>query len=195
MFIIDNTLISEDILEKHFICDLNKCKGACCVEGDYGAPLEQEEIEIIENNLEHIKPFMPKENVEDILKRGFYESDIDSDLVTTCQTNGECNFSFRDDKGILKCAIEAASNNDLLGYKKPISCHLYPIRVAKIGGYYALNYHKWEICKPACELGKERKVAVYQFLKNPLVRRFGIDWYTELEQIAEQFAKPQKSKK
>lgn len=185
MIIHENTLLSEDIFEKHFICDLSKCKGACCIEGEFGAPLLKEEIPLIESELENIKPYLTAKSIEDISKRGVWEMDIDKEEVTTCLPTGECNFSFRDAEGVLSCGIELAWKEGKSQFRKPISCHLYPIRISKVGEYQALNYHRWEVCKPACKLGDKHKVPVFKFLKDALTRRFGKEWYTELEQIGE----------
>ena len=171
MIIHENTLLSEDIFEKHFICDLSKCKGACCIEGEFGAPLLKEEIPIIESELENIKPYLTKKSIEDIGKKGVWEMDIDKEEVTTCLPTGECNFSYRDKEGVLSCGIELAWKEGKSKFRKPISCHLYPIRVSQVGEYLALNYHRWEVCKPACKLGAKHKVAV--------------SWYSELEKIGE----------
>jgi len=187
MILLENTLVSEDVLDQNFICNLTACKGACCVEGDFGAPITEEEIAIIKKNLDSILPFLQKESIDEITKRGIWEKDIDGDLVTTCLPTGECNFSIRDKQdGILKCGIENAFLNGKSDIKKPLSCHLYPLRISKVGDYEAVNYHKWDICKPACELGKKEGVAVYKFLKEPLIRKFGEDWYKELDAIAMQ---------
>lgn len=187
MIIVQETLISQDLFDKQFVCNLDKCKGACCVEGDSGAPLKQEDIDEIEKNYDKIKPFMSEEGIKQIEEVGFYEKDSwDGEYVTTCQPNsGECNFVVYNDKGITECAIENAYKAGEIDYKKPISCHLYPIRIAELKTYTALNYHKWDICSPACSLGEELKVPVYQFLKDAIIRRFGEDYYKELELINE----------
>lgn len=187
MILLENTLVSEDVLEKEFICNLTACKGACCVEGDFGAPISEDEITLIEQNLQGILPYLEPASINEIEKKGFWEKDIDSDLVTTCLPSGECNFSIRDEQsGALKCGIEKAYFEGKSTIKKPISCHLYPIRVSKVGDYDAINYHKWDICKPACELGKKEGVTVYQFLKDPLIRKYGNEWFEELDAIAKQ---------
>lgn len=184
MIILGNTLVSEDLLEKHFICDLGKCKGACCVEGDFGAPLLAEEIPVIEQHLDHIKPYLVPEALDAIANKGVWEKDCDGDLVTTCLPTGECNFSYREN-GILSCGIEKAWKEGKIDFQKPVSCHLYPIRISDVGQYEALNYHRWDVCKPACKLGDEHKLPVYRFLKGALVRKYGTDWYNELDEIAQ----------
>ncbi len=185
MIILEPALISEDLLEKHFICDLSKCKGACCVEGEFGAPLGDDELEIIEAEMPHILPYLNQASQSAIEKKGFFEKDTDGDIVTTCLPSGECNFSYKDENGILSCGIEKAWKEGKTTFRKPISCHLYPIRVSKVGEFDALNYHRWDICKPACKLGDKHKVAIYEFLKEPLIRKFGEAWYVELDKVAQ----------
>jgi hypothetical protein len=188
MIIHQQTLISEDILEKNFICNLDKCKGACCVEGEFGAPVTKDEILLLEIEIEHIKPFLSKEGAAAIDKNGVWEKDTDGDLVTTCLPSGECNFSIYDN-GVLGCGIEKAWKAGKTSFRKPVSCHLYPIRVSTVGEYDALNYNKWEICKPACALGNKHQMPIYSFLKEALVRKYGESWYSELEAIAEAYLK------
>jgi hypothetical protein len=186
MLLHDNTLISLDLLEKEFVCNLSACKGACCIEGESGAPLEEEEISIIAQNLEGIKPYMDSRALNLLTQEGFHEYDRDGDLVTKCLNGRECIFAITEE-GIYKCAIEKACNEGKSTFKKPVSCHLYPVRVAKVGDYVALNYNKWEVCDPACSLGNSLKVPVFKFLKDALVRRFGTDWYQGLEEIAHEY--------
>lgn len=187
MIIVQDTLLSQDLFDKQFVCNLDKCKGACCIKGDTGAPLNEDDVDAIEQNLEKIKPFMSEEGLAQIAKNNFYEIDPkDGELVTTCRpVTEECNFVVYNDKGITECAIENAYNAGETDYKKPISCHLYPIRIANLKSYTALNYHKWDICSPACSLGEELKVPVYRFLKEAIVRRFGEEYYHELELVDE----------
>ncbi len=187
MLLHENTLISLDVLEKEFVCNLSACKGACCVEGDSGAPLEPEEIEIIAENLKEIKPFMDRKSLAVLDKKGFYEKDKEGDLVTNCLNGKACIFAITEN-GIYKCAIEKAFIAGKISFKKPVSCHLYPIRIAKVGEYKALNYSKWEVCSPACTFGKSLKVPVFKFLKEALVRKFGEEWFDGLEEIAAQYA-------
>lgn len=190
MILHGNTLLSEDILEKNFICNLEKCKGACCIEGDSGAPLTEEEITLIEKDLEHIKPYLTPKSRKAIEKKGYWEKDKkDGELQTTCLPTGECNFAIYDENGILGCGIEKAWKEGKTKFRKPISCHLYPIRLKTVGEYTGLNYHKWSICKPACKLGDAHQVPVYKFLKDALIRRFGKKWYRELEEIGEEYKK------
>jgi hypothetical protein len=186
MIIHQNTLISEDIIENNFICNLEKCKGACCVEGEFGAPLEEEEIKILESEFENIKPFLSDAGIKAIRKNGVWEKARDGDIVTTCLPNGQCNFSTYEN-GILGCGIEKAFKEGKTTFRKPISCHLYPIRITKVAEFDALNYSRWDICKPACNLGNKHKLPIYKFLKEALIRKYGEDWYTELELICDAY--------
>jgi len=180
MIILDNAVLSDDIKEKHFVCDLNKCKGACCVEGDLGAPLEPLELSELEEALEAVKPYLSKEGLAVIEREGCYILDEEGDHSTTTVGGRECAFSVYDKKGILKCAIEQAYLDGKTKWQKPISCHLYPIRITKYDHYDALNYDRWDICDPACKLGDELKVPIYKFLKVPLIRKYGEKWYHQL---------------
>lgn len=185
MIIIQDTLVSEDVLEENFVCDLNACKGACCVEGDSGAPLELDELDKLEEVYEEVKPYLRPEGIKAIEEKGLYTVDSDGDFVTTLVgEHGECAFVFYDERGIAKCGIEQAYRDGKIDWKKPISCHLYPVRLEKLKDYTALNYHRWGLCDPACKLGDELKVPVYKFLKEPLIRKFGETWYAELEEVA-----------
>lgn len=185
MIAIDNTLISEDILEKKFVCDLNACKGECCIAGDSGAPLEEEELSILEDIYDKVIPFMNVEGIKEIEEQGLYLIDSDGDYVTPLvDKNKHCAFSVFEN-GIAKCAIENAYKAGAVDFKKPISCHLYPIRVTKYKEFDAVNYHKWDVCKPACSCGKKLDVPVYKFLKEPLIRKYGQEWYEQLELASE----------
>lgn len=182
MIEVGKTLVSDDVIEEQFVCDLTKCKGACCVEGDLGAPLLKEELPEIEKVIELVKPYLTKEAIDVLKKEGGYLLDEDGDYSTTTINGKECAFAFYDKKGILKCSIEQAHKEEKTDWKKPISCHLYPIRVTKLPDFEALNYDRWQICSPACDLGKELKVPVYKFLKDALIRKYGVKWYAELEE-------------
>ncbi len=181
MIEIGKTLISDDVVEEAFVCDLQKCKGACCVEGDLGAPLLEEELPLIGEVLDLVKPYLAEEAIEVLEREGGYILDEDKDYSTSTINNKECAFAFYDDGGILKCSIEQAHKDGKTDFKKPISCHLYPVRISKLPEFEALNYDRWSICSSACDLGKELKVPVYKFLKEALIRKFGVDWYHELE--------------
>lgn len=189
MLAIGKTLVSLDILTEDFICNLSACKGACCEEGTYGAPLLDDEVTLIQQNMETIKPYMTEEAVEFIKDKNFWQIDPENEPVTqTLRGQEECVFAKRDAPGgIWKCTIEQAYKDDKSTFLKPKSCHLYPIRLSTVGEYVALNYDRWDICSPACTFGKEHKTPVYIFLKEPLIRAFGEDWYKELEQVATEY--------
>ncbi|XOV66201.1 MAG: DUF3109 family protein [Fluviicola sp.] len=180
---IDDKIVSTQIFEKKFVCDLNACKGACCIEGDAGAPLSHEEVSILEKDLEQIKPYMREEGIKEVELNGVSYLDEENEPVTALVNGGECAFVFFDEKGITKCAVEAAYLDGKTDFKKPISCHLYPIRVKKFNEYKALNYDKWSICEPACACGEALNVPVFRFLKEPLIRAFGDGFYKELETV------------
>lgn len=185
MIAIDNTVVSEHLLEKKFVCDLEACKGACCVQGESGAPLEKEEIPILEAIYDKVKPYMDRDGIKAIDKQGFYVIDEDGDYTTPLIKGAQCAFVYFDDTGTAKCAIEKAHKEGKVDFKKPISCHLYPVRITRYKSYDAVNYHKWHVCKPACECGARLDVPVYKFLKEPLIRRFGEGWYAQLQTAAE----------
>lgn len=183
MIQVEGVLLSKELFTQHFVCDLNSCKGACCIEGDAGAPLNIEEVDTIEEHLDAIKPFLTPEGLKSIEKLGVFEVDTDGEYVTTLNEGKECAFTTYDKNGVAKCGIEDAHRAGALDFKKPISCHLYPIRAAKLAMHEALNYHHWNICAPACECGSKLKVKVYQFLKEPLIRKYGEDWYAQLVEV------------
>jgi len=185
MIIIGQCLVSEEIFEEQFVCDLAACKGACCVEGESGAPVEMDELPLLEASLEAANEFMTKKGKAAIAAKGNYVLDNDGDLVTTLVGNhGECAYAFFDDGGIAKCSFEKAFLEGKSTWRKPVSCHLYPIRLGKSAQYITVNYHRWLLCEPACACGIKMKVPVYRFLKDALVRRFGVSWYVELEQAS-----------
>lgn len=186
---IGDKVVSTQIFERKFVCDLNACKGACCIEGDAGAPLTEEEVGILEDNLDAIKPYMREEGLKAIDEQGVFYMDQDNEPVTTLVNEAECAFVFFDDKGITKCSIEQAHMDGKLDFKKPISCHLYPIRVKQFNEFKALNYDTWSICSDACTLGEKLGVPVYQFLKEPIIRAFGDGFYTELEIVDKEISK------
>lgn len=181
MIELENVLVTADVLEEEFVCDLQKCKGACCVEGDLGAPLEESELEDIQKVVEIVKPYLSDEAIKTLEEEGAYLYDEDGDYSTTTIDRKECAFAFYDKKGILKCSIEQANMDGKTTIEKPISCHLYPIRISRLKEFEALNYDRWHICGPACDLGKDLKVPVYRFLKKALIRKYGEGWYNELE--------------
>ena len=188
MIQIENKLISEDIFSEEFVCNLNKCKGACCVAGDVGAPLEKYETEILDKIFDQVKPYLRPEGVKALEEQGTWTVDPhDGDFVTPMVNGEECAYVIFDEKGITKCGIEKAYEDGAVDWQKPISCHLYPIRVNEYSTFTALNYHEWEICNDACILGKELKVPVYKFLKTPLIRKYGEEFYTTLCEAAEEW--------
>lgn len=194
MIAIDNTLVSEDLIKRKFVCDLNACKGECCVAGESGAPLDEEELPVLDGVLEKVKPYMTAKGLKAVKKHGTWVKDSDGDYTTTLVGEGEeCAFVFFDENKIAKCAIEQAYLEGKITWKKPISCHLYPVRITPYKQYDAVNYHSWSVCKPACECGKKLDVPVYKFLKEPLIRKYGKDWYKQLEKSAK-LAEETKSK-
>lgn len=186
MFQLGKTIVSEDILGKDFVCNLSACKGACCVDGDAGAPLSKEETAILESIYPQIKPFLRPEGIAAIEAQGSWAIGAEGELETPLIENRDCAYVIYDGPTAL-CGIEQAYNQGVVSWKKPVSCHLYPIRVKDFTEFAAVNYDKWDICSDACLLGKELQVPVYKFVKEALIRRFGIDWYTELEQVAEEW--------
>ncbi|MBK7409383.1 MAG: DUF3109 family protein [Saprospirales bacterium] len=186
MVVVQDKLISEDILEEAFVCNLEACKGACCWEGDFGAPLEPAELPVLREIFEKIQPFLLPEAVALLQEKGLYTTYEDDSIGTPLMPNGACAYMTLDESGIAKCGIEQTYRTGTIDFQKPISCHLYPIRVKKIerAKFEALNYDRWEICSPACQLGKKLKVPVYQFLKEPLIRKYGIDFFEELDAAA-----------
>ncbi len=179
MIQVDDKIISLDVFEKHFVCDLNACKGACCVEGDSGAPLLSGEEKILDDIYEKVKPYMRAEGITEIENQGVAVYDADGDLTTPLVNNRECAFVI-DEKGISKCSIEKAYYDGKVDFKKPISCHLFPIRIKEYRDFDAVNYEEIKICKPACECGSKLEVPVYAFLKEPLIRKYGEAWYNRL---------------
>ncbi len=183
MIVIDETIVSEDLLKVRFSCDLSKCLGACCIEGDAGAPLEEEEISVIEDALEKIKPYMTPEGIAVVEEFGVFDYDIAGSYVTPLINDRECAFIIFENN-IAKCAIEKAFFEKKIKYRKPLSCHLYPVRITEYEEYDAVNYHKWEICKSACSNGQRLKMPLYQYLEEPLTRAYGRDWYKKLDEYA-----------
>ncbi len=184
MFQLGKTIVSEDIIEKEFVCNLSACKGACCVEGEAGAPVTKEEVEILKDIYPKVKPFLRKEGIKVIEEQGTHIVSDLSELETPLVNGKECAYISFSEKGIAGCGIEDAYNAGEISFKKPISCHLYPVRVQDYSEFAAVNYHKWPICNDACTLGKELSVPVYKFVKEALIRKFGENWYLELEKIA-----------
>lgn len=187
MIAIGNILLSDEIVEEQFVCDLNKCKGACCVDGDAGAPLDRKELKEIDNVYAKVAPLLTKRALAEIKKQGKYVYDKEFGWVTPAIDGGVCVYGITDKNGIVKCAIEQLYNEGKVTWKKPISCHLFPIRITKSrdGKTELANYEPRETtCKPACALGKKLKVPVYEFLKEPLIRKYGEDFYEAIDATA-----------
>ena len=179
MLVIDDKTVSNDLIDVNFVCNLKKCKGACCVEGDAGAPLLEEEISLLEDSLDEVKTHMTEKGLEVVEKMGVFEYDMAGEFVTPLVNGRECAFANFTD-GIAWCAIEKAFDEGKIEFRKPVSCHLYPIRITTYESFDAVNYHKWPICRDALVHGNRLGVPLYKFLKDPLIRRYGETWYREL---------------
>jgi hypothetical protein len=174
MIEVGNVLVHEDVIKQNFICNLTKCKGICCLEGDSGAPLNADELDKLKEIYPKVKPYMTAKGIETI-------TDFEGDYTTPCvDINKECAYVTWEN-GITKCAIEKAYEEGVIDWKKPISCHLYPIRITAYPEFDVLHYDRWNICSPACTFGDQLQVPVYEFLKGPLIRKYGAEWYQELE--------------
>jgi len=185
---IDKVLISDEIIEEQFVCDLDKCKGGCCEDGDAGAPLEKSELSYLKNVYEIVKPYLTKVGIAEIESKGKYLYDQEFGWVTPTINGKMCAYGFRDERGIIKCGIEQAYNDGKTDWKKPISCHLFPIRVKRTKSNELVNYEPREsLCSPACVFGKKLKVPVFVFLKEPLIRKYGEEFYNVLTEVARQF--------
>lgn len=185
MLEIDNKIVSLDLFKEYFTCELSSCKGFCCVGGNSGAPLEDYEVDMLEEEFEAYKPYMKPAGVQAIEEQGFMVVDTDGEYTTPLIDDAECAYSFEQD-GVTLCAVERAWREGAGTFRKPVSCHLYPIRVARFSdGSYGLNYHRWDVCSAARECGRDMGVPVYKALKEPLIRRFGEDFYKALEEADE----------
>jgi hypothetical protein len=181
MLAIGETLVSEELLEKKFVCDLTACKGACCVKGDYGAPLEDNELEVLDKVYPKVKPYLSERGIQAIEKQGKYIRYSRREWVTPLIQGKECAYTVFDN-GVAKCGIEKAWLDGKIDFQKPVSCHLYPVRINRMkSGVDSVNYDRWSICKAACKLGESLKVPVYKFLKAALVRKYGQEWYDQLD--------------
>lgn len=192
MLIIQEVLIQEDIVKEKFLCQLDACKGACCWEGDWGAPLEDDEIRILEDQHDKIKPFLDKKGIAVIENQGvatWYEEP--EEYGTSLLDNGACAYMTIDKEGTAHCGIEQAYNAEAIDFKKPISCHLYPIRIESKPAlnFEAMNYDRWDICSAACSNGKKAKLPVYRFAKDALIRKYGQEFYEELDAAAQHLEK------
>lgn len=189
MIAIDNILISDEIIEEQFVCDLSKCKGACCEDGDAGAPLEKQELDHLVEYYEIIKPYLTEEGINAIERIGKYEYDREFGWVTPTINGGICAYGIRDKKGVIMCGIEQAFNDGKISWKKPLSCHLFPIRISRSKLDPDMEYVNYEpredLCSAACSLGKKLKVPVYLFLKDAIIRKYGEEFYATLKATAE----------
>ncbi|HTX89038.1 MAG TPA: DUF3109 family protein [Bacteroidales bacterium] len=179
MIFLENTLISDELKTVCFCCDLDQCKGACCVEGDAGAPLEEAEVSLLEDHLPEIRPYMTPAGIEEVERCGVFDYDAAANLVTPLAKGRECAFAFTEN-GVARCAIEKAFEEGKITFRKPLSCHLYPVRISRLKEHEAVNYHRWNICRKAVEKGEKEKIPLYRFLEASLIRKFGSDWYREL---------------
>ena len=184
MIQIQHTILSKNIFDVCFICNLAKCKGQCCIEGTSGAPITREEFQQINEILPIIWDELSDEAQQLIEKQGIAYTDVDGELVTSIINGAECVFTYTDADDVCKCVIDTAFREGRVAVQKPISCHLYPIRLKEYDGFTAVNYDKWSVCQSAVRLGRKEGVALYQFLKEPLVRRFGEEWYNEVCEAA-----------
>ncbi|WP_452223998.1 DUF3109 family protein [Lacinutrix chionoecetis] len=185
MFQLGKTIVSEAIIENDFVCNLSACKGACCIDGDAGAPLTEDEAKILNDIYPKVKPFLRQKGIDAIEAQGTSIKTDFGELETPLINGADCAYVIFDKKNTALCAIEEAYNQGEVTWKKPVSCHLYPIRVKDYTEFSAVNYDKWEICDDACSLGKELQVPVYKFVKEALIRKFGADWYSQLENVAQ----------
>ena len=191
MLQIDNTIISLDIIEQKFKCNLEKCYGACCLHGDSGAPLEEEEKQILKKIFSKIKPYLPEKNLRILKKEGLFYKDQEGDWVTTLIEGKQCAFSLQVNN-IYFCSIEKAYIERKIDFQKPLSCHLYPIRIKEYNDFVAVNYNEWEICQPARCQGNDENIRLFEFLKDSLERKFGKEWYKKLENNANEYFKRRK---
>jgi len=190
MIVINDILISDEVIEKKFICNLSKCKGACCKSGDYGAPVTEEEIKILEKLVPEIEDLLTDEAIAKIKKEGFHtpfvhEADNEEFEGTNLLPDGSCVFLKENEIGMLECQIEKAHSLGRTDFKKPLSCHLYPVRIIenKEVSLTAVNYSEWDICSAACDLGEKENMPLYQFVKDALIRKFGEEFYEQLDGI------------
>ncbi len=189
MIQIDKAIVSFDVFKKTFLCDLGACHGACCVEGDSGAPLEEEETKILDEVYPKVKKYMTPEGIQAIEEKGTWGVDADGDQVTTLVNNTECAFTYKDETGTVLCAIEKAYRNKEIDFYKPISCHLYPIRITKYASFDAVNYESNKLCVAARIKGERVGMPMFRFLKDPLIRKYGKEWYAQLTIAADELTK------
>jgi hypothetical protein len=192
---IDNILVSDDVVEQQFVCDLLKCKGGCCEDGDAGAPLEKDELDHLNEIFDIVKPYLTPAGLKEIESRGRYQYDREFGWVTPTIGGKMCAYGFKDEKGIIKCAIEQAWYDGKTTWKKPISCHLYPIKITRTKAGEVVNYEPRDtLCRPGCINGKKLKVPAYVFLKESLIRKYGEEFYRVLEKVAAGYFKEKEKK-
>ena len=185
MIEIDDKIVSADLLRECFSCDLSRCRGICCVEGNAGAPLEADEVDILEREYEAYRPYMTPQGIRAVERQGFMVVDEEGDYTTPLVDDAECAYAYREN-GTTLCAVEKAWLEGKTPFRKPVSCHLYPIRlVCFSNGMTGLNYHRWSVCAPARECGRKLGIPVYKALREPIVRRFGEEFYRALEAAEE----------
>jgi hypothetical protein len=189
MLVINDKIIADAVLYEQFVCNLSSCKGDCCVQGDAGAPLEEQELGILDDIYPHVEPYLMPQGIAAIAEQGKYVQDEEGIFSTPLIEGAACAYVRFDDLGIAQCAIQQAHRDGKIDFPKPISCHLYPIRTKKQGYFEAVNYDRWDICKAACKLGKQLRVPVYVFLKEPLIRKYGEDFYAQLDAAAHDLKK------
>lgn len=185
MIEVGNVILTDDIKDEYFVCDLAKCKGGCCVEGDLGAPLNDDELGILDDIYPEVEPYLNDKGKKAIEDQGKYILDADDEFSTPTIAGKECAYAIYDEAGILKCGIEKAYLDGKIDFQKPVSCHLYPLRITQYEKFEAVNYDKWHICSDACSNGLNLQVPLYKFLKQPLVRKYGEDWYIKLVEVIE----------
>ncbi len=192
MIEIDDKIVSLDILREQFACDISRCKGECCVEGNAGAPLDIDEVDTLEEEWDNYAPYMTEQGRLAVAQQGFMVVDQEGDYTTPLIDDAECAYSFNEN-GVTYCAIERAYREGKTRFVKPISCHLYPIRLMRFSnGSIGLNYHRWNICRPACECGCKSGIPLYKSLREPIIRRFGEEFYKALECAASLLEQQQK---
>jgi len=189
MIAIGDVLIGDEVVEKEFVCNLSACKGVCCIEGEEGGPLEPHEEEILKEIFPQVKPYLREEGLAAIEEQGLYVRNRKGGNSTTLVNGKACAYVLFDEKGITKCGIEKAFEDGKIDFQKPVSCHLYPVRITKYETFEAVNYSKWEVCSPACKLGQELSIPIYKFVKVALERKYGKDFYEELDQAAKHIQK------
>lgn len=189
MLQIQNTLVTLDLAEQFFCCDLEKCLGACCIEGDAGAPVTPGEVEQIKNVLPVVESEMMPRAVEEVKENGVAYTDEEGDLVTTILDGRNCAFTCYAPGGVCLCALEKVFREGKTTFRKPASCSLYPLRIKEFPTFTAVNYHRWKICRDAEILGRKKGIRLYQFLRGPLIERFGEEWYSELSAACELYLK------